>query len=118
MLRWMIPLLAVLAGAQDAKAADQLIIRHRAHAAAAKLPAGVSRAHHKNRTTIVTAERDPDALISAAYPTTPLLPGSSALPGYYGRAFSYYYQGAYYGGSSYVPYFFRLPYACGVTGYC
>ena len=48
---------------------------------------------------------------------TPLLPGSSTLPGYYGRAFDYDYQGPYYGGP-YVPYWNRLPYACGVYGYC
>jgi hypothetical protein len=47
----------------------------------------------------------------------PLLPGSSTLPGYYGRAFDYDYQGPYYGGP-YVPYWDRLPYACGVYGYC
>jgi hypothetical protein len=56
------------------------------------------------------------ALISP--PTTPILPGSSTLPGYYGRAFDYYYQGDYYGGGPYPGYFFRLPYACGVYGYC
>ena len=56
------------------------------------------------------------ALISP--PTTPLLAGSSTLPGYYGRPFDYYYQGAYYGGGPYPSYFWRLPYACGVYGYC
>jgi hypothetical protein len=56
------------------------------------------------------------ALISP--PTTPILPGSSTLPGYYGRPFDYYYQGAYYGGGPYPGYFWRLPYACGVYGYC
>lgn len=57
------------------------------------------------------------ALISPL--TTPILPGSSTLPGYYGRPFDYYYQGAYYGGPYDGPgYFFRLPYACGVYGYC
>ena len=56
------------------------------------------------------------ALISP--PTTPILPGSSTLPGYYGRPFDYYYQGDYYGGGPYPGYFFRLPYACGVYGYC
>jgi hypothetical protein len=57
------------------------------------------------------------ALISP--PTTPLLPGSSTLPGYYGRPFDYYYQGAYYGDvGPYPSYFWRLPYACGVYGYC
>jgi len=51
-------------------------------------------------------------------PTTAILPGSSTLPGYYGRPFDYYYQGAYYGGGPYPSYFWRLPYACGVYGYC
>jgi len=49
------------------------------------------------------------------------LPGSYTLPGYYGRPFDYYYQGAYYGGeysNGYLTYFVREPYACGVTGYC
>jgi hypothetical protein len=59
------------------------------------------------------------ALISP--PTTPIMMGSSTLPGYYGRPFDYYYQGDYYGGP-YEPagagWFFRLPYACGVYGYC
>jgi hypothetical protein len=51
-------------------------------------------------------------------PTTPILPGSSTLPGYYGRPFDYYYQGEYYGGGPYPSYFWRLPYACGIYGYC
>ena len=62
-----------------------------------------------------------DALISSFVWTTPLLPGSYTLPGYYGRPFNYYYQGAYYGGeygNGYLTYFVREPYACGVTGYC
>ena len=49
---------------------------------------------------------------------TPLLPGSSTLPGYYGTSHSYSYDGPYYGGPSYGPYWNRLPYACGVYGYC
>ena len=69
---------------------------------------------------------DPDLLITPAdgpggylenLPGTPILPGSSTIPGYYGRAFSYDYQGPYYGGP-YVGYWWRLPYACGVYGYC
>ena len=63
------------------------------------------------------ASVDDPALITP--PTSPILLGSSTLPGYYGRPFDYYYQGDYYGG----PYegagwFLRLPYACGVYGYC
>ena len=74
----------------------------------------------------VYVERDPDLLITPAngpdgylenLPGTPLLPGSSTIPGYYGRAFDYDYQGPYYGGP-YVGYWWRLPYACGVYGYC
>ena len=38
-------------------------------------------------------------------------------PANYGRAFDYDYQGPYYGGP-YVGYWWRLPYACGVYGYC
>jgi len=115
MSRWPILCLAALLATTDALAADQAPpVRRGVRTTAGKLPPG---AHHKSRTTVVTDERDSDVLISI--PTTPLLPGASALPGYYGRAFSYNYQGAYYGGSSsYVPYFFRMPYACGVIGYC
>jgi hypothetical protein len=74
----------------------------------------------------VYVERDPDLLITPAngpggylenLPGTPILPGSSTIPGYYGRAFDYNYQGPYYGGP-YVSYFWRLPYACGIYGYC
>jgi hypothetical protein len=103
--------LAALLVTGDALAADQAPpVRHGARTA--KAP----RAHYNNSITVVTDHYD-DMLISI--PTTPLLPGSSSLPGYYGRAFSYNYQGSYYGGSSsYLPYFFRMPYACGVIGYC
>jgi hypothetical protein len=45
----------------------------------------------------------------------PLLLGSSSLPGIYGSRNSYDYQGPYYGGSDFH---MRLPYACGVYGYC
>jgi hypothetical protein len=51
-------------------------------------------------------------------PSTPLLLGRQELPGYYGRAFSYDYQGPYYGDKRDYSYMFRLPYACGVFGYC
>ena len=106
----------------DARATDQMAAPKRR--ATANLPPGLPRPHYKARTTIVygappppvVIARDPDVLIS--FPSTPLLPGSSTLPGYYGRPFDYGYQGPYYGGGGYLPYFFREPYACGVTGYC
>ena len=114
MSRWTILCLAALFATGDALAADQAApVRRHARTASGKLPP----AHFNNSTTIVADPHDTDVLISI--PTTPLLPGASSLPGYYGRAFSYNYQGAYYGGSSsYLPYFFRMPYACGVIGYC
>jgi hypothetical protein len=103
------------------------------------LPPGLPRAHYTPRTTVaspqyvrrgrqlvVVEEEDPDVLFT---PTgvvpyaprvfgTPVLPGSSTLPGYYGTGHSYSYDGAYYGGPQYGPYWARLPYACGVFGYC
>ncbi len=80
----------------------------------------------RGRQLVVVEEEDPDVLFT---PTgvvpyaprvfgTPVLPGSSTLPGYYGTGHSYSYDGAYYGGPQYGPYWARLPYACGVFGYC
>jgi hypothetical protein len=63
-------------------------------------------------------KEDEESLISAMEPSTPLLLGRQDLPGYYGRAFSYDYQGPYYGDKRDYSYMFRLPYACGVFGYC
>jgi hypothetical protein len=128
MLRWMIfscvTLGCVTLAVADARAADQTGAPKPKRHASPNLPPGLPRPHYKARTTIVygaapppvVVARDPDVLISI--PTTPLLPGSSTLPGYYGRPFDYDYQGAYYGGGGYLPYFFREPYACGVTRYC
>ena len=48
-----------------------------------------------------------------------LLPDPSWARGgyYYGSSWSYYYSGPYYGGP-YTDYAFRLPYVCGLYGYC
>jgi hypothetical protein len=109
--------------------------------AARQLPPGLPRAHYNYRTTVapgaaplyvrrgrtlVVEEEDPDVLFTPVGVVpyaprvfgTPLLPGSSTLPGYYGTNHSYSYDGPYYGGPSYGPYWNRLPYACGVYGYC
>ncbi|MGJ5178878.1 hypothetical protein ACQR16_13705 [Bradyrhizobium oligotrophicum] len=91
---------------------------------AADLPAVHDKVVHTKARRAVKAPppavvvEDQDTLISPMLPSTPLLLGRQELPGYYGRAFSYDYQGAYYGGEGYTNYMFRLPYACGVTGYC
>jgi len=77
--------------------------------------------HYKARRVVKTpaaAVVNEDSLISPMLPSTPLLLGRQELPGYYGRAFSYDYQGPYYGGEGTTGYMWRLPYACGVYGYC
>ena len=130
MLQWALTALFVMSALDVALGADKVVVTtHAKRHAKVILPAGLPRPHYNYRTTVVYAPAAPapvpvyvedPPLISP--PTTPILPGSSTLPGYYGRPFDYYYQGAYYGddGSSpgYTSYFFRLPYACGVTGYC
>ena len=120
--------LALTLVSEPAVSADQLVVPKPKRQTRVILPQGLPRAHYNYRTTVVVTPAPP---VVAVYvedpplispPTTPILAGSSTLPGYYGRPFSYYYQGDYYGddGSSpgYVGYFWRLPYACGVTGYC
>jgi hypothetical protein len=136
MLRSTIALLVAMAAVGPAAAADGAVPRQSVKRAASQLPAGLPRAHYKYRTSVVYGapappppvyvEHDPDLLITPAngpggylenLPGTPILPGSATIPGYYGRAFDYNYQGPYYGGP-YVGYWWRLPYACGVYGYC
>jgi hypothetical protein len=123
-----------------ARRADGPVATKRAAVRAIRnLPPGLPHAHYNARTTVaspqyvrrgrqlvVVEEEDPDVLFT---PTgvvpyaprvfgTPVLLGSSTLPGYYGTGHSYSYDGAYYGGPQYGPYWARLPYACGVFGYC
>jgi hypothetical protein len=112
--------------------------RRAAVRAAGQLPPGLPRPYYKYRSTVAPAaaplyvrrgravvveEEVLDLpLISGGIKPyaprifgTPLLPGSSTLPGYYGTTHSYSYDGPYYGSPSYWN---RLPYACGVYGYC
>jgi hypothetical protein len=128
-------------GADGAPVAKRVAPKNAAVRAARNLPPGLPRAHYNYRTTVapgaaplyvrrgrtlVVEEEDPDVLFTPVGVVpyaprvygTPLLPGSSTLPGYYGTNHSYSYDGAYYGGPSYGPYWNRLPYACGVYGYC
>ncbi|MEH2501930.1 hypothetical protein V1290_000741 [Bradyrhizobium sp. AZCC 1578] len=141
MLRWTMSLLIATFAIGTAIAADGPAATKRATVrAASNLPPGLPRAHYNYRTTVapaaplyvrrgrqlvVVAEDEPEVLIKPVgvmpyvplVRGTPLLPGSSTLPGYYGTSHSYSYDGPYYGGS-YTPYWARLPYACGVYGYC
>ena len=126
MLRAALLMSLAIAAISPSFAADQVATPHATRHARVALPPGLPRTHYKYRTTIVYQPAPPpvvvvepysDVLISS-FPSTPLLPGSSTLPGYYGRPFDYDYQGPYYGGGPYPSYFWRLPYACGVYGYC
>ena len=132
MLRAALLVSCAIAAITPSFAADQIATPHATRHTRVILPPGLPRPHYNYRTTVVynavppplvvvpaapvVVVNDPDSLIS--FPSTPLLAGSSALPGYYGRAFDYDYQGPYYGGGPYPSYFWRLPYACGVYGYC
>jgi hypothetical protein len=135
MLRLTIALLVAAAASGTAESADRALARHRWHRTAVMLPAGLPRPHYHFRTTI--SYRRPDVPRLSVYETprlpyapvyadvpyirpligVPLLPGSWALPGYYDSSYTYEYEGPYYGGP-YVGYWDRLPYACGVYGYC
>ncbi len=140
MLRFTIAILLAMLASGTAMGAEQAVARHGVHRTAVILPAGLPRPHYKFRTTISYGPRhsyqrayvrpfygyESEVLFTPAYADipfispwigTPLLPGSSTLPGYYGSPYSYDYQGPYYGGP-YVNYWDRLPYACGVYGYC
>jgi hypothetical protein len=144
MLRFVIALLLAVLASETAESADRALTRqdshHGGHRTAVILPAGLPRAHYNFRTTIsygtphvyrrsgprLSVYENPALLYAPDYTDVryipprigvALLPGSSTLPGYYGSSHSYDYQGPYYGGP-YVPYWDRLPYACGVYGYC
>jgi hypothetical protein len=141
MLRFTIALLFAMAACGTAVSADRTLARRGWHRTAVILPAGLPRPHYNFRTTIsydapyayrrtyaprAYVYETPEVLFTpveaevpyiAPWTGAPLLPGSSVLPGYYGSAYSDDYQGPYYGGP-YVSYWDRLPYACGVYGYC
>ncbi|MGB6239204.1 MAG: hypothetical protein WBG16_17875 [Bradyrhizobium sp.] len=113
MLRWILPLAATMFAFGLAHAADM--------PDSGKVIYGKAPRH--GRTVPVAEESDLLFTPSEAFPEihlpphTPILLGSSTLPGYYGSAHSYDYQGPYYGGPN-INYRFQLPYACGVLGYC
>jgi hypothetical protein len=132
MSRFMIALLVAMAASGTAESADRALLRHGWHRTAVLLPAGLPRPHYNFRTTIsydapypyrrayahpVYVYEAPEVLFTPVYAEVPYLgpwigAGSLTLPGY-----TYDYQGPYHGGI-YVPYWDRLPYACGAYGYC
>jgi hypothetical protein len=138
MLRFTIALLVAMFISDAAMSADRTLPQrtshHVRHRTAVILPEGLPRRHYRFRTTILyqpsvprlSVYENPRALYAPDYAEvsyiqplirTPSLPRYSTLPGYYGSIRSYDYDGPYYGGA-YVDYWDRLPYACGVYGYC
>ncbi|MGZ5870661.1 MAG: hypothetical protein ACXWKP_00960 [Bradyrhizobium sp.] len=114
MLRWMMPIAAAILAVGSAAAAD--LPRYGA-AGYGKAP--LVRGHPAyagQKSDLLFTPSDETMPYVRIPPPTPLLPGSSALPGYYGSHFSYEYH-PYYGGPN-LSYWYRLPYACGVYGYC
>jgi hypothetical protein len=126
MSRFIIALLATMAAGGTAQSADRALLRHGWHRTAVLLPAGLPRPHYNFRTTIsydapypyhrgyahpVYAYEAP-VLFTPVHDEVPYITpviGIPLLPGYYGTAYPYDYQ---------VGYWDRLPYACGVYGYC
>ena len=109
MLRWTMPLAVTAVAAGSAFAADLPNARDGV-TVYRKAPPPYGRQ--------VQVEEDPDVLFTPYLPPlTPVMPGSATLPGYYGSIHSYEYDGPYYG-SPKLDYWNRLPYACGVYGYC
>jgi len=126
MLRFTIALLVATVASGTAESADQTLIRHgshhRWHRTAVILPAGLPRPHYRFRTTIsyqpsaprLSVYENPRALYAPDYAEVAYIPRVIRT---YGSIYPYDYDGPYYGGP-YVPYWDRLPYACGVYGYC
>jgi len=115
MLRWTMPFMAAIFTVWSAAAAD--LPRSGASVYGKAPPAYGRRAYVEPESDVLFTPSDGRIPYVRIPPPTPLLPGSSALPGYYGSHFSYEYQGPYYGGPN-LSYWYRLPYACGVYGYC
>ena len=119
MLRWTMPFLTGFFAVGSAVAADLPDSRYPSSPGVYYKSAPVH-----GRRVYVEEERDllftpTDGSIPYIPPLirAPLLPGSATLPGYYGSPNSYDYPGPYYGGPE-ISYWNRLPYACGVYGYC
>ncbi len=107
MLRFSIALIFAITVCGAAESADKTVPRRGWHHATVMLPAGLPRPHYNFRTTITYAEpyarpvyETPVVAVAPVYVDVPyVLP---LLPFV----------------DPYVPYWDRLPYACGVYGYC
>jgi hypothetical protein len=117
MLRWTITLLVTVLVVGTAVAADLPDSRGGATVYRKAPPRHGRAAYVEEESDLLFTPLDDSIPYVRLPPMTPLLPGSATLPGYYGSNHSYDYQGPYYGGPN-PGIWNRLPYACGVYGYC
>ena len=113
MLRWMMPLAAAIFAIGSAAAAD--LPRSGAQVYGKAPPAHGRQAYVEPGSDLLFTPDEGFPYVQIP-PRTPILPGKMTLPGYYGSDHSYEYH-PYYGGPN-LSYWYRLPYACGVYGYC
>jgi hypothetical protein len=114
MLRFTIALLVATVICETALAADRPLVRHGWSYAARQLPAGLPRPHYNFRTTISYGAPYPYRRAFYAYERPVVLVTPVFLPVPYVPVLT---------GAPVVPYeeydyWDRLPYACGVYGYC
>jgi len=123
MLRWTVALFFAGLAVQPALGADQPPAHHVRHRTAVLLPAGLPRPHYHFRTTIsydapyLSRHRhldrfdgyaSPEALVAPVYVVVPyVIPVATGAPWWPG-----------YSDGPEIFYWDRLPYACGVYGYC
>ena len=119
MLRWTMPLLTAFFAVGSAVAADLPDLRYPSGPGVyhKSPPVQGRRVHVEEEQDLLFTPTDGSLPYIPPLIRAPLLPGSATLPGYYGSANSYDYPGPYYGGPE-ISYWNRLPYACGVYGYC
>ena len=106
MLRVAIVLLAAVMASGTAEAADKPVPHHGKHRAAVMLPPGLPRPHYNFRTSIIYRAADPRPVYVEEPPFVVLAPVYVGVP----------YLSPPPG--PYLPYWDRLPYACGAYGYC
>jgi hypothetical protein len=109
MLRFSIALVFAMAICGAAESADKAVPRHGWHRSAVMLPAGLPRRHYNFRTTITYAEPYARPVYIPEIPVVVVAPVYVDVP-YVPPLLPYV--------DPYVAYWDRLPYACGVYGYC
>jgi hypothetical protein len=114
MLRFSIALVFAITVCGTAASADRALPRRSWHRTTVMLPAGLPRPHYNFRTTITYAEPYARPLYIRETPVVVAAPSYAIVP--YAEPLLDLPMLPY--GDPHVPYWGRLPYACGVYGYC